>query len=81
MARNSSEPKTKTVQELLTEDNPNNKFIERKNFVKMNMNQPYKPKLRGAAFTNKMMAKKSTSNKFKARMQQKLKIEQMQSRD
>ena len=37
--------------------------------------------MRGAAFTNKMMAKKSTSNKFKVRLQNKLRIEQMQSRD
>jgi hypothetical protein len=53
------------------------KFVERKNFIKMNMNKNYKPRMRGAAFTNKMMAKKSTSLKFKARIAQKLKIEQM----
>jgi len=44
------------------------KFVERKNFIKMNMNKNYKPRMRGAAFTNKMMAKKSTSLKFKARI-------------
>ena len=43
----------------------------------MNMNKNYKPRMRGAALTNKMMAKKSTSLKFKARIAQKLKIEQM----
>lgn len=31
---------------------------ERTNFVKLNMNKCYKPRSRGAAFTNKMMAKK-----------------------
>ena len=31
---------------------------ERTNFVKLNMNKCYKPRSRGAAFTNKLMAKK-----------------------
>jgi hypothetical protein len=43
----------------------------------MNLMKNYQPRMRGAAFTNKMMAKKSNSVKFKARIQQKLKIEQM----
>ena len=47
----------------------------------MNLMKNYQPRMRGAAFTNKMMAKKSNSVKFKARIQQKLKIEQMQQRD
>lgn len=54
---------------------------ERKNFVKINMMKNYKPKLRGAAFTTKMMAKKTNNLKFKARFAQKMKLEQMQSRD
>lgn len=43
------------------------KAFERNNFVKINLLKPgkYKPALRGAAFTNKVMAKKS--NQFKAR--------------
>jgi len=40
---------------------------ERKNFVKMNMLKNYQPKMRGAAFTNKIMAKKSNNLKFKSR--------------
>lgn len=35
----------------------------------------YQPRMRGAAFTNKIMAKKSNSLKFKARMHTKMKIE------
>ena len=43
--------------------------FERKNFVKLNVNKTgkYKPALRGAAFTNKMMSKKSNQMKFRGR--------------
>ena len=37
--------------------------------------------MRGAAFTNKMMAKQKNNQKFKARMANKIRIEQMQNRD
>jgi len=33
------------------------------------MMKNYQPRMRGAAFTNKLMAKKSNSVKFKARIQ------------
>ena len=48
--------------------------FERKNYVKLNSNKmgKYKPALRGAAFTNKMMAKKSNYNRFKSRAQAKI---------
>jgi len=44
--------------------------FERKNFVKMDANKKsgkYKPALRGAAFTNKIMAKKSNMLRFRNR--------------
>lgn len=37
--------------------------------------------MRGAAYTNKIMAKKSNNQKFKNRLNMKMKIEQMQQRD
>lgn len=37
--------------------------------------------MRGAAFTNKMMAKQKNNQKFKARIANKIRIEQMQNRD
>ena len=37
--------------------------------------------MRGAAYTNKIMAKSSNSVKFKARMHKKIQLEQMQQRD
>jgi hypothetical protein len=37
--------------------------------------------MRGAAFSNKIMAKKTNSLKFKARAAQRIKIEQMKGRD
>ena len=45
------------------------KQLERTNFVRLNANKSgkYKPALRGAAFTNKLMAKKSTQMKFRNR--------------
>ena len=57
------------------------KNTERKNFVKINQLKNYQPRMRGAAFTNKMMAKKSNSLKFKARYAQKMKLEQIKNRD
>lgn len=41
----------------------------------------YKPRIRGAAFTNKIMAKKVNSVKAKQRWAQKMKIEEMKNRD
>ena len=75
-ARPSSQPKTKL--EILRKENEEMKPSrnnERKNFVKMNMLKNYQPKMRGAAFTNKMMAKKSNNLKFKQRFAQKMKLE------
>lgn len=53
------------------------KQLERTNFVRLNANKTgkYKPALRGAAFTNKLMAKKSTQMKFRNRFAQKLAAE------
>ena len=54
--------------------------FERKNYVKINQNKTgkYKPALRGAAFTNKMMAKKSNNMKFRNRQQAKIMAERAQ---
>jgi len=43
--------------------------FDRKNFVRINQNKmaKYKPALRGAAFSNKIMAKKSNVMKFRNR--------------
>lgn len=54
---------------------------QRKNFVRMNTNTNYKPRIRGAAFTSKIMAKKSNSIKAKQRWAQKKKIEDLKNRD
>ena len=45
------------------------KAFDRTNFVKINQNKmaKYKPAMRGAAFTAKIMAKKSNANNFKRR--------------
>ena len=40
---------------------------QRTNFVRMNTKTNYKPRIRGAAFTSKIMAKKSNSIKAKQR--------------
>ena len=53
----------------------------RQNFVKMNAKMNYKPRIRGAAFTNKVMAKKTNSLKAKARFAKKMKIEELKNRD
>ena len=63
----SSEPKSvldKLNQDIATA--PKTKNTERTNFVRLNANN-YKPRMRGAAFQNKIMAKKTNSLKFKAR--------------
>ena len=54
--------------------------FERKNFVKLNVNKTgkYKPAMRGAAFTNKMMSKKSNQMKFRGRQQAKIMAERAQ---
>jgi hypothetical protein len=41
----------------------------------------YKPKLRGAQYTNKILAKRSNNLKYQQRWQNKMRIEQMQARD
>ena len=45
------------------------KQFDRKNFVKINQNKmgKYKPALRGAAFSNKIMAMKSNAMRFRNR--------------
>lgn len=53
----------------------------RKNFVKMNVNQAYKPRMRGAAFTNKIMAKKTNSLAAKARFAKRMNLEKIKNRD
>ena len=49
----------------------------------MNVNkfQNYKPRIRGAAFTNKIMAKKTNSLNAKARFAKRMNIEQMKNAD
>lgn len=54
---------------------------QRTNFVRLNTKMNYKPRLRGAAFTNKINAKKINSQKAKARWAQKKKIEELKNRD
>jgi len=49
--------------------------------VRLNQKMTYKPRIRGAAFTNKIMAKKVNSVKAKQRWAQKMKIEEMKNRD
>jgi len=71
----SFDEKTKTKKnylELLKEENANRKPVKegsnvRQNFVRLNTRMNYKPRIRGAAFTNKIMAKKVNSVKAKAR--------------
>ena len=69
-ARPSAEKPGKSQLEVMKEEaevmQPSKNNV-RKNFVKINATQSYKPRMRGAAFTNKMMAKKTNSLKFKAR--------------
>ena len=54
---------------------------QRVNFVRLNTKMNYKPRSRGAAFTNKIMAKKVNSVKAKQRWAQKKKIEDIKNRD
>ena len=54
---------------------------QRVNFVRMNTKVNYKPRIRGAAFSNKIMAKKVNSVKAKQRWAQKKKIEDLKNRD
>ena len=82
-----SAPK-KTGLELLREQieqnknaNKNKPQQQRQNFVRMNTKMNYKPRSRGAAFTNKIMAKKVNSVKAKQRWAQKKKIEDLKNRD
>ena len=53
------------------------KQFDRNNFVRINQDKKgkYKPAMRGAAFTNKIMAKKSNVMKFRNRMQAKIMAE------
>ena len=53
---------------------------ERKNFVRLNM-QSYKPHVRGAAFSNKLMAKKRNNLRYRERIQRKIQIENAKNRD
>jgi len=59
------------------------KVNERNNFVKINANKfgnkGYKPALRGAAFTAKIMAKKSNARRFNDRQQAKIMAERAQT--
>ena len=48
---------------------------ERTNFVRLNMQKNYKPVIRGAAFTNKIMAKKRNVLKFRENFKRKMQIE------
>ncbi len=41
----------------------------------------YKPRMRGAAFSNKIMAKKRNVQKFRERMQRKMQIENAKNRE
>jgi hypothetical protein len=45
---------------------------ERTNFVRLNMQKNYKPALRGAAFSNKIMAKKRNVMKFRENFKRKM---------
>nr|AEV53961.1 RecQ-like protein [Stylonychia lemnae] len=76
--------KMKTQVDKLKESKPISKnpssTQQRTNFVKMNMNN-YKPRMRGGAFQNKMMAKKKNYLKFNERMKKKLMIENAKHRD
>lgn len=72
--------------DVLKQENATRKTVgdgtnQRKNFVRMNTKVNYKPRSRGAAFTNKIMAKKVNSVKAKQRWAQKKKIEELKNRD
>jgi len=49
--------------------------------VRLNTKTNYKPRIRGAAFTNKIMAKKTNSLAAKARWAKNKKIEELKNRD
>lgn len=49
--------------------------------MKINMMKNYKPALRGAAFTNKIMAKKRNAMKFRENFKRKMQIERAKNRD
>ena len=66
---------------ILNESKNIKKQGERKNFVKLNMNKSYKPRARGAVFTNKIMAKKRNNLKFRDNIKRKLQIERAKNRD
>ena len=54
---------------------------ERTNFVKLNMLKSYKPRMRGAAFSNKIMAKKRNQLKSRERFKRSMQIERAKNRD
>lgn len=47
----------------------------------MNMNKSYKPRARGAVYTNKIMAKKRNNLRFRDNIKKKLQIERAKNRD
>ena len=47
----------------------------------MNTKMNYKPRIRGAAYSNKIMAKKVNSVAAKARYAKQMKIEELKNRD
>lgn len=48
------------------------KNTERQNFVRLNMNKNYKPRSRGAVYSNKIMAKKKNQLKFRENFKRKM---------
>lgn len=71
---------TKLMQSKRVLDN-GGKHFERQNFVRMNTNKKgaYKPAMRGAAFSNKLMSNKRNQMKFRNRMHVKLMQERAQT--
>ena len=71
-AQEESKKPKKSHLEQLREENASRegtgaKVTQRQNFVRLNTKVNYKPRLRGAAFTNKIMAKKVNSVAAKQR--------------
>eukprot|EP00347_Sterkiella_histriomuscorum_P010247 403377026 len=69
---------SKAIQKQQASLNPDRQ--NRTNFVKMNL-KAYKPRMRGGAFQNKMMAKKKNQLKFNDRIKRKMQIEAAKNRD
>ena len=70
----------KTIQEKSKTISKPSTGTGRQNFVRINQMKNYKPALRGAAFSNKIMAKKRNVMKFRENFKRKMQIERAKNR-